>query len=419
MNHSFGTYYRFTLFGGSHEPLIGVEIQGIPAGSVLDRAALQAFLDQRAPGQSGFSTPRREADVPIFEKGLEGDVFTGGPVRAVIYNHDARPGDYEALRSVPRPGHADWPAWVKYGAIPAGGGHFSGRMTAAYCLAGGIAKQLLAAEGIKIEARILSIGGMPWEDAGAIQAALAEAKARGDSLGGVVECTVSGLPAGLGGHPFGGLENRIAQAVFGIPAVKGIEFGDGFALAAMRGSQANDGYRMESGRVVMTSNHCGGILGGMATGGPLVFRAAFKPTPSIAMEQESVDLENMRDTRLSVTGRHDVCIVLRATPVVEAAAAAALVDALLEHRAETGQDLAAYRQRIDEADRQMAEAFIRRMQTVEQVAVYKKAHGLPVEDKAREAELLKRLQEAVPGEYAGDIRQLYETILQISKTRQM
>ena len=415
---SCGTFYRFTLSGGSHEPLVGVTIEGIPAGTPLDRAALQAFLDRRAPGQGEFSSARRETDVPEFETGLSDGVFTGGPVRAVLRNTDARPADYEVLRTVPRPGHADWPAYVKTGRIPAGGGYYSGRMTAPFCVAGGIAKQLLAREGICVTARILSVGGIPAEDEEAVAALLRDAKAAGDSLGGVIECTVTGLPVGLGSHPFGGLENRLSQTVFAIPAVKGLEFGDGFALSARRGSEANDAYRIEAGRVTMASNHCGGLLGGMACGTPLVFRAAFKPTPSIAKEQDSVDLSILENISLSVPGRHDTCIVLRAVPVVEAAAAAALLDALWEDHAAAASDLPAFRRRIDAADRALLDAFLDRMQTSDRIGAYKRANGLPVRDPAREEELLDRLCALAPERSAGDVRELYETILRLSRSHQ-
>ena len=432
MTHSsFGFYYRFTLFGGSHEPLVGVEIEGLPAGIPLDRAALRAFLDRRAPGQGAFTSSRREPDEPCFEEGLEGDVFNGMPLRISIKNRDQRPEDYAPLRHIPRPGHADWPAFVRYGTIPPGGGHFSGRMTAAYCLAGGIAKQLLEREGITISARILAIGGIPAEEKAAVEAALAEAKAQGDSLGGLIQCEVKGLPAGLGDHPFGGLENRISQAIFGIPGVKGIEFGDGFALAAMKGSEANDGYRLKEGRVMLQNNHAGGILGGMSSGAPRVFRAAFKPTPSIALPQESVDLAKGENVTLSISGRHDVCIALRAVPVVEAAAAAALYDALLEGQAmEAQDDLAALRQRIDAADRQIAEAFRQRIEAVDLIGALKKARGSAVADAKREAEVLEKVlrrgdhwspadeEPSGPPDCRKELKALYESIFQISKERQ-
>ena len=333
MSNAFGTRYRFTIFGQSHAPAIGVTIEGLPSGWAPDMKSLGAFMARRAPGKGPFSTTRKEADEPQFIAGLVDGHTCGAPVTAVIYNTNARSGDYDNLRRVPRPGHADYAAFVKYGPgrDVAGGGQFSGRLTAPLCVAGGLALQLLAAEGISIRARIVSIGGQTEPQA--MNDAMAAAKEVGDSVGGVIECVCEGVPAGLGEPMFGGMENRIAQAVFGIPAVKGIEFGAGFAAGAMRGSENNDPfYYDETGAVRTRTNNHGGILGGITSGMPVVFRVAIKPTPSIGLEQESVDLTTGETARLVVGGRHDPCIVPRAVPCVEAAAAAALYDALLESR---------------------------------------------------------------------------------------
>lgn len=354
MSSSYGENIRLTIFGQSHSPAVGVTIEGIPAGERIDREELQRFLNRRAPGQNAWSTARKEEDRPLFVSGLKEDVTCGTPLTALIENRDTRSKDYENLRHLPRPGHADYTAAVKYGGFQdyAGGGHFSGRLTAPLCIAGGICRQLLEREGITLISRIAQIG--PVCDEGALIASTAEkdfpvvddakgaqmresiaaARAEGDSLGGVVECAVLGLPAGLGDPMFDGMENRIARIVFGIPAVKGLEFGDGFRLAALRGSEANDSYAVENGRLVTVTNHCGGILGGITDGMPLRFRAAIKPTPSIAGEQRSVDLDSMEETILKIEGRHDPCIVPRAVPVVEAAAAVAVYDALLQRRKE-------------------------------------------------------------------------------------
>jgi len=355
MSSSYGENLRLTIFGQSHAPAIGMVLEGIPAGEPLDMDMLQLFLRRRAPGQNAHSTARREADVPEFLSGLVGNVTCGAPLTAIIRNTDTRSGDYAALAATPRPGHADYTAEVKYGGRQdhAGGGHFSGRMTAPLCIAGGICLQLLAREGITVAAHILSVAGIrdkgepdaavaekafPTVDDAqgrAMQEEIAKAKAEGDSVGGVVECVVRGLPAGLGDPMFDGMENRIAAIVFGIPAVKGVEFGSGFAAAAMRGSENNDAYAVTPDGVRTETNHCGGILGGITNGMPLVFRAAVKPTPSIAKPQESVDLSTMRPQTISVGGRHDPCIVPRAVPVLEAAAAIAIYDALLTRRKET------------------------------------------------------------------------------------
>ncbi len=333
MSNTIGTRYRFTIWGQSHAPAIGVTIEGLPAGFEPDMDALAAFLQRRAPGNGPFSTPRKEADAPEFIAGLVDGHTCGAPVTALIRNTNIRSADYDALRRIPRPGHADYPAYVKYGDARdvAGGGQFSGRLTAPLCIAGGLALQLLAKEDVSIRARIVSIGGESEPEA--MQRRMAEAKAAGDSVGGVIECICEGVPAGLGEPMFGGMENRIAQTVFGIPAVKGIEFGAGFAAAAMRGSENNDPYYYDAEGTVRTrTNHAGGILGGITTGMPIVFRAAVKPTPSISAEQDSVDLLSVRNAKLSVQGRHDPCIVPRAVPCMEAAAAAAVYDALLESR---------------------------------------------------------------------------------------
>ena len=345
----YGEHLRLTVFGQSHAPAIGMTLEGLPAGEAIDMEALQAFLERRAPGRNDWSTPRREADAPEFLSGLVGNVTCGAPLTAIIRNTNTRSGDYANLAVVPRPGHADYTAQVKYGGHQdyAGGGAFSGRLTAPLCIAGGICIQLLKRRGIEIISRIASIGTAedtapltcstaekPFptvsDEAGtAMRAVIADAKAEGDSVGGVIECAVLGLPAGLGGPLFDGMEGRIASIVFGIPAVKGIEFGAGFASARLRGSENNDPFTVENGTVKTVSNRCGGILGGITDGMPLTFRAAFKPTPSIARAQQSVNLKTLTPETLRVTGRHDPCIVPRAVPCVEAAAAVAVYDALL------------------------------------------------------------------------------------------
>ena len=354
MSSSYGENLRIHIFGESHGPAVGVTVEGIPAGERVDLEELQRFLDRRAPGRNAWSTPRKEADIPEFLSGLREGRTCGTPLTAILKSANTRSGDYDALRDVPRPGHADYTAWVKYGESrdSRGGGHFSGRLTAPLCVAGGICLQLLAREGITIISRVAAIGGVRDEgeltastaekafptvsdSAGeAMRSAIAAARAEGDSLGGVIECAVLGLPAGLGDPMFDGMENRIAAAVFGVPAVKGIEFGAGFAAAGLRGSENNDAFSVENGRIITDSNHCGGILGGITDGMPLTFRAAVKPTPSLARPQQSVDLKTGEIVPLTVTGRHDPCIVPRAVPCLEAAAAIAVYDALLARRKE-------------------------------------------------------------------------------------
>ena len=344
-----GSALRLSIFGQSHSEAIGMTLDGLPAGISIDPETLQRFLNRRAPGQNDWSTPRREEDRPEFLCGLRDGKTCGAPLTAVIHNHNTRGKDYEQLRVLPRPGHADYTAQVKFGGFqdPNGGGHFSGRLTAPLCIAGGILLQMLEQKNISVQARILRIADVtddsPFaspvaekmfpavsEEAGArMRKAIADAQREGDSVGGIVECRICGVPAGFGEPMFDGVENRIAQLVFAVPAVKGIEFGAGFAAAGMRGSENNDEYCLSEGRIRTRSNHAGGILGGITDGEEIVFRAAFKPTPSIAKPQQSVNLETMQEETLKITGRHDPCIVPRAVPVVEAAAAIALSDMIL------------------------------------------------------------------------------------------
>lgn len=328
MSSRYGINFRIAIFGESHASAIGVEIEGVPAGSRIDMAELQQFLDRRAPGRNATSTQRREADVPEFLCGVKNGIATGAPITAIIRNSDMRSADYGNVANVPRPGHADYPAEIKFGGNQdrAGGGHFSGRLTAPLCIAGGIALQLLERRGITVAAKAVRIAGQT--DPIKMEEAILAAKKEGDSVGGIVEAVVQGVPVGYGDPMFEGVENRIAQIVFGIPAVKGIEFGEGFAAAELKGSENNDPYGIVDGRVAPLTNHAGGILGGITSGAPIVFRVAFKPTPSISKQQDSVDLTTGTPVKLIVKGRHDPCVVLRAVPCVEAAAAIAICDML-------------------------------------------------------------------------------------------
>ncbi|MGM9604515.1 MAG: chorismate synthase [Faecousia sp.] len=359
MSSTYGEHLKLSIFGQSHGAAIGMTLDGIPAGLPVDLEKLQVFLNRRAPGQNDYSTPRREEDRPEFLSGLLNGFTCGAPLAAIIRNTNTRSGDYANLKDCPRPGHADYTAQVKYGGFQdaAGGGHFSGRLTAPLCIAGGLCKQWLEEKGIRIGAHIAAIAGVkddsfdpiapqldmvgidfPVLDAGAgakMREAVAAARMEQDSVGGIIECAVTGLPVGLGEPMFGGAEGRIAQIVYGIPAVKGVEFGIGFEAANLHGSENNDAFHMENGKVVTATNHCGGILGGITNGMPLLFRAAFKPTPSISQVQQSVSLSRGNDQELVVKGRHDPCIVPRAVPVVEAAAAIAIFDLLLENGYDT------------------------------------------------------------------------------------
>lgn len=331
MRNVYGEVFKVEIFGESHSPEIGVLIESVPKGEQIDFAALQAFMDRRAPGRDPFSTPRKEPDEPQFISGFDGSVADGTTIRAIIRNTNTRSGDYE--KDVPRPGHADWPARVKFGENYsfAGGGKFSGRLTAPLCIAGGIAKQILAKRGVEVCAQAVEIAGQ--KDESMMKEAILAAKAEGDSVGGIIECRITGMPVGIGEHMFYGMENRISQAVFAIPAVKGIEFGAGFSSARMKGSENNDEYRIVDGEVKVLSNNAGGILGGMTNGEPIVLRVAMKPTPSIFKTQKSIDFSTMRNVELNVKGRHDPCVVLRAVPCVEAACAIAALDALYSSQA--------------------------------------------------------------------------------------
>lgn len=351
-----GEHIHVSVFGQSHSPAIGVVVDGLPAGERVDMEELGRFLKRRAPGQNATSTPRKEADLPQFLSGLVDDVTCGAPLAALIENTNTRSQDYAQLRDKPRPGHADFTAQVKYGGFQdvAGGGHFSGRLTAPLCIAGGICLQILKRRGIEVAAHIASIAAeadRPFDPMGEsvetldalkrapfpvldekagerMRKAILQAKEEGDSVGGIVECLVTGAPAGLGEPMFGGMENRLAAALFGTPAVKGVEFGAGFGVATMRGSENNDPFTVKDGKLVTETNHAGGILGGITNGMPLVFRLAVKPTPSIAKQQQTVSLSKKQVEELVVTGRHDPCIVPRAVPVVEAVTALVLTDLL-------------------------------------------------------------------------------------------
>ena len=357
MSSEFGKLLRVSVFGQSHGKAIGVNIDGLPAGEPIDLDALNAFLDRRKPGKSPLSTLRKESDTPVFLSGLEDGVTCGSPLCAMIENSDQHSSDYSELADNPRPSHADYTAWVKWGgqADMRGGGHFSGRLTAPLCIAGGIAKQILARRGVYVGAHLSSVGtendsafplrptAVLFDEVAAkpfpvlddragerMQALILEARQNLDSVGGVIECAAVGIPAGLGAPMLAGIENRLAAALFGIPAVKGVEFGLGFGSARLHGSENNDPFTVENGQIVTETNRAGGILGGITTGMPITLRVAIKPTPSIAQAQRTVSLSAKEPAELVIRGRHDPCIAHRAVPVVEAVTATVLLDLLLE-----------------------------------------------------------------------------------------
>ena len=349
----FGERFRVTLRGTSHGPEVGVEIEGMPEGFLIDLQEAQAELDRRRPVGRRLATRRAEEDQLIVDSGVRDGRAERGSVSMHVANKDVRREPYDRMRSTPRPGHADFPARVRYGddADLSGGGIFSGRMTVGLVIAGSLARQLWRTKGVEFLAFTRSIGsveGPAAEDAdlaslrmaarsneigcpdpraaGAMEAAIEQARRDGDSLGGVIEARVVGLPVGLGEPFFDSVEGAIAHLAFSVPAIKAIEFGAGFAASRMSGSAHNDPLIWRDGKVWTRTNHAGGILGGLTVGTPLVFRVAVKPTASIAREQETVDLDRREATRIRVTGRHDPCIVPRAVPVIEAIAAIALAD---------------------------------------------------------------------------------------------
>lgn len=353
MSSTYGEHLKLSIFGQSHGSAIGMTLDGIPAGLPVDTEKLQQFLNRRAPGQNDWSTPRKEADAPEFLSGIVDGYTCGAPITAIIRNTNVSSGDYDTLKDIPRPGHADYTAHIKYGEFhdAAGGGHFSGRLTAPLCIAGGLCKQWLEEMGIRIGAHIDFLGGItdsafdPLDpeirfvnprfpvlspQAGqAMRERITAVQEQGDSIGGEIECAVTGVPAGVGEPMFGGVENRIAQIVYGIPGIKSLEFGAGKQVAYNTGSKMNDPFILEDGHIVTATNHCGGILGGITNGMPIIFRAAVKPTPSIGKLQRSVNLKTKEEVELEIKGRHDPCIVPRAVPVVEAAAAIAIYDLIL------------------------------------------------------------------------------------------
>lgn len=354
MSSTYGDKIKISVFGESHGNGIGVVIDGLPAGVKIDMDKVLVQMSRRAPGKDKTATPRKESDLPKVLSGMLGDTLTGAPLCAVIENTNTRSGDYGNLLACPRPGHSDYTAFVKYNASNdiRGGGHFSGRLTAPIVFAGAICRQILESKGIKIAAHINSIGTATDKAFNPVsiddelinklnnstfalidetiedemRSQVEDARMNLDSIGGTIECAVTGIEAGIGEPMFDGIEGVIAKAVFGVPAIKGIEFGKGFELAQMRGSQSNDPFRYEDGKVVTETNNCGGILGGITNGMPVIFRAAVKPTPSISQKQKTVDLQNKENAELEIHGRHDPCIVPRAVPVIEAVTAIAIIN---------------------------------------------------------------------------------------------
>lgn len=358
MSSSFNGGIKFSLFGESHGKGIGVVLDNLPAGEPIDTEKIGEFMARRAPKKDGTSTMRSEKDIPEILSGIYEGKTTGTPLAAVIFNQDQHSGDYGNISHIARPAHADYTGFLRYNGAndPRGGGHFSGRITAPLCFAGAVCGQILSSRGITTGAHILSIKGVCDDKFDPVNITAkqletvkkrpfptlsenAEVKMREvinnareslDSVGGIVECAAVGFPAGVGSPMLDGLENIISRLVFAIPAVKGIEFGSGFGCAELFGSENNDEFTIQNGKVLTKTNNHGGILGGISSGMPIVFKAAFKPTPSISRPQNSVDFKTMTEENLIIKGRHDPCVVPRAVPCVEAALNIALLSVLLE-----------------------------------------------------------------------------------------
>lgn len=352
---------KITLFGESHGAAVGAVLEGLPAGRKVDEALLTEMMEKRAPGRDKTATARYEADIPEILSGVKDGLTTGAPLAVIVRNNDARSKNYDNIARVPRPGHADLAAYYKYDGFNdvRGGGHFSARVTAPLVAAGAIAIGILKEKGIEIGAHILKVNRVedsafdpvhvtaetlkklsekkfPVLNAEAereMRDCIEAARLRRDSVGGVVECAVTGLPNGTGAPHLNGLDSAIAKMIFGLPAVKALEFGEGFRAAELYGTENNDAYYYENGEIVVKTNHAGGVTGGITFGAPVVFRAAFKPTPSVASPQPSVDLRERKNAELTVEGRHDPCVVLRAVPVVIAATAIAVLSVLEEDSA--------------------------------------------------------------------------------------
>ncbi len=359
MSSSYNGGVKFSLFGESHGKGIGVVLDNLPSGIPIDFDKIGAFMARRAPKKDGTSTTRNEKDIPEVLSGIFEGKTTGTPLAAVIYNSDQHSGDYGNIAHTARPGHADYTGFLRYNGANdyRGGGHFSGRITAPLCFAGAVCGQILETRGVATGAHIRSVKGVSDEAFDSVNVTAEQlelvksrlfptlsetaetrmrevinnARMAQDSVGGIVECAAVGFPAGIGSPMLDGLENIISQLVFAIPAVKGIEFGNGFDCTELFGSENNDEFSLKDGKVVTTTNNHGGILGGISSGMPIIFRVAFKPTPSISQPQNSVDFKTMTEEELIIKGRHDPCVVQRAVPCVESALNIALLSALLEN----------------------------------------------------------------------------------------
>ena len=454
-----GNKIKLGIYGESHSPSIGVCLEGLDYDK-LDTTALAAFMKRRAPGQNAWSTPRKEEDAVVV------DVLQKGLFKAHIDNTNIKPHDYSNLLITPRPGHADFTTRLKYGEDfkSSGGGAFSGRMTAPLCIAGFLAKSFLEEKGVRIFAHIKSIAGVKDEAynfddrtneddflkkleevskkefpviddfAGEqMKEKIAQAREKGDSVGGTIEVVIQGMPGGIGGPIFEGIEAKIAELCFAVPACKGVEFGNGFEAAEKTGSTNNDSFNFcgpstpstssgtAGGVLKLNSNRCGGILGGISVGGtvaPIVFDVAVKPTPTISKEQATVNLETKENTTITVGGRHDPCIVPRAVPVYEAVAALAIADVMQSIETQKEENLSSLRTQIDQADEQLLAALAKRMEVAEKIGQLKKQKGKPVLDTSREAQKLESIYEKTDERTKPYIKDIYKVLFEASRDLQ-
>jgi chorismate synthase len=353
-SNSIGKEFVIICFGESHGRCVGVIVDGCPAGLPLSEKDIQKELDKRIPPQLEIVSARREKDIAEILSGTFNGFTTGAPICTLVWNKDVIPDEYDLMKDTPRPGHADYPARIKYGTFNdyRGGGRFSGRITVPFVMAGAVAKKLLGLFGVEVLAYTIEIGNVKLRKSLAIEEirrntyktsvrcpdmksakemeeAILKAKSEGDSVGGIIECTALNVPVGVGEPLFDSLDADMAKMLFNVPAVKGVEFGAGFKAAELRGSENNDPFAIRDKKIVTLTNNAGGVLGGLSSGMPIVVRAAIKPTPSISKEQKTIDLSKMEETTIEVKGRHDPCIAPKAVPVIESAVATVLADHLL------------------------------------------------------------------------------------------
>ena len=444
MSSEWGKNLKLEISGRSHEEFISAVLTGLPKGISISEEEMHEFLKRRSPGTSNAVSGRREEDKPLILGGITGGKTDGSPLKIRIKNTNAESGVYERLKTVPRPGHADYTAYIKWSGREdmRGGGKFSGRMTAPICAAGFAAIKFLEEQGIEITAHISSVGTIkdtPFnplfisdgekeaiksntipvisEAAGEeMLSYISNVKNQGDSTGGTIECAITGLKPGIGDALFDGIESSLSSIIFAIPGVKGIEFGSGFSGSENIGSVNNDPFIIKDGAVTCASNNAGGILGGISTGLPVVFKAAFKPTPSIALEQKSVDLEAMEECTLNILGRHDPCIALRAAPVIEACAALSIMDLLLEDN--NPATIEKCREKIDRIDSRILPLLAERFRVTDKIGELKAAHNLPVFNSDREKAILENISASADKSCRADIASIYMKIMQHSKARQ-